>query len=172
MGLLGAVGLHELNEYAAGALGMEEGDAVSPGAGPRGLVDRAEAVPPEAVQRLLDIRDPERHVVDSGAATLEEASHRGIRGPGLEELDRAHEGDVDALVWELLDRGTLLAGEEFEERPAVGDGADGDGHVIDRMRIHIGSGVRLGLATPWTDAPASAASYRRGRDITRRRSDE
>lgn len=165
---LRASGLDELDQDAPGALGVEERHPVAPGARSRSLVDRAEALPPEVREGLLDIRYPEGHVVESRTATFEEAPDRRVRTAGLEEFDGADEGDIDSLAFELLDRGTAVAREEFEERPAVRDGRDGHGHVIERIGIHTVWGVRLGFRTPWARPAASAASYRESRDITRR----
>lgn len=125
--------LDELDQDAPGALRVEEGDPMAPGAGPGRLVDRIQAFGPKAGEGAIDVGDPERHVVDAGPTALEEAADGGVPGSGLEELEAADEGDVHALALQLLDRGTSGPGEEFEERSGVAQRRDGHAHVIDRI---------------------------------------
>lgn len=117
---------------------MDEDHPVPAGAGPGRLVHEAEAGIAKSRERLVEIGHPERHVMEPGAPSVQEASDGRVGIPGLEKLDGADEGHVDALVGEGLHRGTRLPGQEFVQRPRLRDGADGDGHVIERKRIHTG----------------------------------
>lgn len=115
---------------------MEEGHAVTPGSRPDPFLHGAEASALEAVQGPLQVRDPEGHVVESRAVSGQKAAHGGVRVPGLQELDGAHEGDVDSLEGELFDRGTGFAGHEFEEDTTLFDGLNRHGDVIEGMGRH------------------------------------
>lgn len=118
---------------------MDEGHPVPPGAGAGRLVHGSEAGIPESRERFVEIRDPERYVMEPRAASVQEATDGRVGIQGLEKLDGPDEGHVDALVGEGLHRGTRLPGQEFVQGSGVRDGADGDSHVIERKRIHTGT---------------------------------
>src|SRR5690606_31199401 len=159
--------LHELDEHTAGARGVEEGDAMAVGARARLLVDEADAGPAQAIQRGGEIRDGVGEVMEAGAAALEEPGDRGLGRDRLDQLEAcvaaADERDRDALVGDALDRGTVPAGDELEDRKRLRDGADGDSDVVEREFGH-GRAPGARSAAGWREddpGPASCSRVRR-----------
>src|SRR3954465_12372760 len=79
--------LAELDQHAAHALRVEEGDERAVGALARLLVDELDARRAAAVERVLHVLDLEAHVVQSGPAALEESGDRVVRPSRFQQLE-------------------------------------------------------------------------------------
>jgi hypothetical protein len=114
---------------------MQERDPVTLGAGSWRAVDQLDALVRQSVQRPFQVGDPERYVMKTGSAPIEEPRDgRGFRNR-LDEFDyrrsAAEERDVDALRFDPPHGGTGCADNEFQNRHRVRDRANGDRDVID-----------------------------------------
>jgi hypothetical protein len=69
---------------------MQEGDAAVARSDSRGFIDQPEAEGAAALQRGVEIRDPEADMVDAGTTAGEKPGYRAVVGNRLEKLD----GDV------------------------------------------------------------------------------
>jgi len=123
--------LNELDEDSAGAAGVKEGDLMTAGAGTGGRVDELDATFRQPRQIGAEVVGEIGDVVQGGSSSREEAPHRGFGPQGLEDLDRAAEGDAYALGFQGLRVGTYVTGEELEEPARVVDGGDRDSHVVE-----------------------------------------
>ncbi len=92
---------------------MHERDQRPFGAGTRRLVDQPDAGRLQLGQRRVDVIDRERHVMQPGAALLEELRDRRLGRGGLEQFEQAFTGRQEV-------RAHLLAGDELVvRRPAA-----------------------------------------------------
>jgi hypothetical protein len=124
--------LNQLGEDPSGATGVQEGHLMTPGSGPRDLVDEFEALLLELGEGFREIGDAIRDVVQSLAPFLQEASDSGIRIKWLQQLHGSDEADPDALAREFLHRGTFFASHAFEKRTRLLQGGYGHGDVVQR----------------------------------------
>src|SRR5437868_3885047 len=127
--------LAQLGEDAEGALRMEEGDAHVVGAGPRGVVDHADAGLLQLGDAVLEALDGEGDVVQALAALLDEGRDRAGGVARLQQF-QAHVADAEEADADLLAGHVLAALEDgpegaFVEGPLGVDGADGDADVVD-----------------------------------------
>lgn len=101
------------------ALRMQKSHAVATGAHARGLVDQADSGSGKGLERGFNVGHPIGDVVERSTALVEEALDGRIRAGRLNQLDPAatgaYEYDVDTLILDALDRGTLPPRYEFEK---------------------------------------------------------
>lgn len=101
--------LDQLYEDAADRPRVDERHPVATGAVSRDFVDEFDPRLAKPLQIGDDVLAAVGDVVQTRASSLEEASDRGVGPEGLEEFDRADEGDADTLSFEDFGRGTGLA---------------------------------------------------------------
>src|SRR3989338_5994997 len=78
--------LNQLDQYAVGALRMEERDQLLMGVPVRLLVDQLDALRLEPIQLRLDVVRFQGDVVDSGPPLADELRHLPFIGGGLQQL--------------------------------------------------------------------------------------
>lgn len=100
------------------------------GAQARFLVDEFEAFRFDPGERLRKVRDTVGQVVECGSPSLEETPHGGVRCKGLQKLDGANELDPYPLGLQLLDGGTGIPAQEFEERASLFQRGDSDTYMV------------------------------------------
>ena len=110
---------------------MDEGDAMSVRPRARNAVDQLKAGGVQAGEVSLQIVGAVGDVVQARAAAAEKSPHRGIRSEGLEKLHGADERNADSLGLQDFRGRAGLAGEELEDVGALGDGVDGDAHMVE-----------------------------------------
>lgn len=119
---------------------MKERDAAAVRALPRSFVYELDPGLFEAGEGGLEVGDAVGEVVEAGAASIEETGDGGIGRRGLEEFESAgagaDEGDLDALTLDAFGRGAVPSGQQLEQRHGVGDGGDGDRHVVEGKLVH------------------------------------
>jgi hypothetical protein len=77
----------QLDKYAAGRAGMDEGDSLAFGADSWGLVDQSKPYGPAARQYSIEVIDGETDMMESWTTFLEKPADRSIGIAGLEQLD-------------------------------------------------------------------------------------
>ena len=128
--------LDQLDQDLPRRPGVEERHQVAPGPWAGLGVDEVEALLGEPLQLPTDVGGAVGDVVEARTPALEEATHGGVGGEGLEEFQLPHEADADTLLGKGLDGGTRGAAQAFVKRPRLLDGGDGDGDVIDNQTVH------------------------------------
>lgn len=125
-------GLHEFDQHAACAAGMQERHLVTLRAEARSGIDEVEAQGGQAVQFAVDVRDPIRHVVQASISFGYEAGKGAVRVGSFDEFDLPDEGDLYSLGRNELDGGTRVSSEVFVGRLCFDDRGDGDSDMIER----------------------------------------
>ena len=110
---------------------MDECDAISVRSRAWNAVDELEAGGFQAGEVALQVVGTVGDVVQPWAPAAEKAPHRGIGGEGLEKLHGADEGNADSLGRQRFRGRAGLAGKELEHTGTLGDGVDGDAHVVE-----------------------------------------
>jgi hypothetical protein len=110
---------------------MDESDAMSVRPRARNAVDQLKAGGVQAGEVSLQIVGAVGDVVQARAPAAEKSPHRGIRSEGLEKLHGADERNADSLGLQGFRGRAGLAGEELEDVGALGDGVDGDAHMVE-----------------------------------------
>ena len=72
--------LTELDQDAAGGLGMQKGNPGAAGSDPRGLIDELDIFFLEFFKRRIDIGDPKGDVLEAGALLFNEFGHGTVGG--------------------------------------------------------------------------------------------
>lgn len=88
---------------------------MTPGTRSRGFVDELEAVALQPGEGLREVRHTICNVVEGRAPLLQESADRGVRAQWLQELDGPDEQNPNPLGSELLNGGTPISAQEFEE---------------------------------------------------------
>lgn len=144
---------------------MQEGHAVSPGAGSWFFIDETDAGLAQAFQLGVQVGGAEGHVVEAGPAPLQEPGYTGTGRQGLDEL-QGHDAGVqechgDALGRHGLDLGTCSACQLLEFWQGVADGRHRDGDVVDgQFEVWHGL-VGRGIMDPRNVIEAWPPGYRR-----------
>src|SRR3954454_20933304 len=79
-------GLHDLGEHAAGGGGVQERDARAADAGPRLLVDQAQARGAQALELVIDVGCLVRDVVEPRALLGQDLAHGRVLAERREQL--------------------------------------------------------------------------------------
>jgi hypothetical protein len=82
----------QLDEYAAGRAGMDEGDSLAFGADAWGLVDQPNPDRPAARQCGIEVIDGETDMMESWTTLLEKPADGSIGVVGLEQFDEGVTG--------------------------------------------------------------------------------
>src|SRR5688572_11925791 len=128
-------GLLQFEEHAMGIAGMHKRDQRPVGAAPGLLVDHPDAGGNNARHGRMNVRDAQRHVMQTGPALLDVLADGGIRRQRFDEFELRITGidepDPAVLALDVLGlarRQPQHAGEELQGRVHV---ADGDSYVVD-----------------------------------------
>lgn len=124
---------------------MKEGNAASPGAEPRRLVDQLVTGLATACECGIEVGNAIAHVMDAGPATLQEAGNRAVGGPGCQEFNaRVTEREAqDISSVGLLHRMRLQAKHVAVERGGRIEVGHGNPDVGNTRRSTHGVSLRM-----------------------------
>lgn len=130
-----ASALDELDEDAAGASGVDEGDEAAVRAFARFAIDQFDARRLQLAKGGGEVGDSVGQVMQSGTAALEEARDRRVGREWLDEfqtaLAGAQEDDVDTLGFDPLTRGCLALRQQTQRGKGLIDRGDRDRYMIE-----------------------------------------